>query len=62
MPDLLSIDHISSFPGVLFPIREITAVCRENDALVLIDGAHAVGHIPVDLAELAVDFYAGESV
>lgn len=49
-------DAVVSVPGVRLPFEEITALCRQYGALSLVDGAHLVGLIPVDLA-FRPDFY-----
>lgn len=54
---LLIIDHISPQAAVIQPVAEIAAVCHERGVLVLVDGAHAPGNIPVDIAALGADWY-----
>jgi selenocysteine lyase/cysteine desulfurase len=41
----------------VLPIQEICAFCRERGILSVIDGAQAMGQIPVDLHDLGCDFY-----
>lgn len=41
------------------PVVELTALAHSYSALSLIDGAHAPGHIPVNVAEIGADFYLG---
>ncbi|WEW57256.1 selenocysteine lyase/cysteine desulfurase [Emydomyces testavorans] len=50
-------DIIVSQPGVRFPFEKMVEICREEGILSCIDGAHGVGHIPLDLAELNADFF-----
>ncbi|MFG0263315.1 MAG: aminotransferase class V-fold PLP-dependent enzyme [Novipirellula sp. JB048] len=54
---LLMIDHVTSPTGLVFPVGAIAAVARARHIRVLVDGAHAPGMIPLDLAELGVDYY-----
>lgn len=55
---LLVIDHITSFTALVFPVREIIAICRERGVEVLVDGAHAPGMIDLDIAGLDATYYA----
>jgi cysteine desulfurase/selenocysteine lyase len=55
---LLAITHQSNTLGTINPIKAITALARRAGAMVLIDGAQAVPHMPVDVQDLGVDFYA----
>ena len=56
---VLSISQIVSPTGVILPVAELCAQAREAGILSVIDGAHAVGQVPVDLAALGADAYAG---
>ena len=49
--------HITSGLGVLMPAKELCALARERGALAIIDGAQAVGQIPVDVKALGADAY-----
>jgi cysteine desulfurase / selenocysteine lyase len=55
---LLAITHQSNTLGTINPIKAIAAAARRAGALVLVDGAQAVPHMPVDVQDLGVDFYA----
>ncbi len=49
--------HVSHVDGRIFPIHDVVALARAGRCLVIIDGAQAVGHIPVDLGALDCDIY-----
>ncbi|CAI7657154.1 unnamed protein product [Penicillium glandicola] len=49
-------DAIVSNPGVRFPFERITAICREEGILSVIDAAHGVGNIHLDMEKLQPDF------
>ncbi|TME48048.1 MAG: cysteine desulfurase [Chloroflexi bacterium] len=55
---LLAITHQSNTLGTINPIKAIAAAARRAGALTLVDGAQAVPHMPVDVQDLGVDFYA----
>jgi len=56
---LLVIDHVASCSGLVFPVEHIVDECRRQQVPVLVDGAHAVGMMAVDLGRLAADFWVG---
>lgn len=49
--------HVSHVDGRVFPIHEVASLARAQQCLVIIDGAQAVGHVPVDLSALDFDAY-----
>ncbi|CAO2203275.1 unnamed protein product [Urochloa humidicola] len=56
---LAVIDHITSMPSVVIPVRELVAICREEGVdKVFVDAAHAIGQVPIDVREIGADFYA----
>jgi isopenicillin-N epimerase len=56
---LLIVDAVTSPTGLVLPVPEIVAAARERGVLVLVDGAHAPGQLPVDLGTLAPDWWVG---
>ena len=54
---LVAISHVSNTLGTLNPIKKIIKKAREYGVAVLIDGAQATAHIPVDVQDLDCDFY-----
>ncbi|CAI2167619.1 4213_t:CDS:2 [Funneliformis geosporum] len=54
---LAVIDSISSNPGVVFPFQRLIPILRQNDILSIVDGAHAIGQIPLDIKEINPDFF-----
>jgi isopenicillin-N epimerase len=52
-------DHIASPTAVIFPVRELTALCRAAGVPVLIDGAHAPGMLALDVPSIGADWYTG---
>lgn len=49
--------HVSNSLGTINPVRELCRKARAVGAVTLVDGAQAVGHLPVDVRELDCDFY-----
>ena len=57
-PKLLSFVHVSNVLGTENPVKELVRVGHEVGAAVLVDGAQAVPHLPVNVQSLGSDFYA----
>jgi cysteine desulfurase / selenocysteine lyase len=55
---IVSITHVSNALGTVNPVREMVAMAHRHGALVLVDGAQAVSHLPVNVQEIGADFYA----
>lgn len=56
---VIFISHITSVSALIFPIKEIIQRARKAGIITVIDGAHAPGHIPLNLERLDADFYTG---
>lgn len=55
---LLTLVHMSNSLGTINPVKELCAKARSVGAIVLIDGAQSVPHMPVDVQDLDCDFLA----
>jgi cysteine desulfurase/selenocysteine lyase len=52
-----ALSHVSNVLGTANPVREMAAAAHAHGAVVVVDGAQAVPHQPVDVRDLDVDFY-----
>jgi cysteine desulfurase/selenocysteine lyase len=55
---LVAVSQLSNVAGTIAPIAEIAALAHAAGAVVVVDGAQAVAHLPIDVAALGCDFYA----
>lgn len=55
---MVAISQLSNALGTINPVKEVIEMAHQAGALVLVDGAQAIAHIPVDMADLNCDFYA----
>jgi isopenicillin-N epimerase len=53
------ISHITSSTALIFPVKEICEIAKQKGLLTFVDGAHAPGHIALNLSELKADIYTG---
>ncbi|XP_064616891.1 uncharacterized protein LOC135480892 [Liolophura sinensis] len=56
---LAIIDYITSSTALLLPVKRLIEVCRRHQVLVMVDGAHAPGHLAINVEELGADFFTG---
>jgi cysteine desulfurase / selenocysteine lyase len=54
---IVAIPQVSNALGTVVPVREMIRMAHRHGALVLVDGAQAVSHMPVDVQDLDADFY-----
>jgi cysteine desulfurase/selenocysteine lyase len=54
---LVSITHVSNALGIINPIKQMIKMAHQVGAKVIVDGAQAIAHLPVDVNELGCDFY-----
>jgi cysteine desulfurase / selenocysteine lyase len=57
-PKLVAFAHVSNVLGTINPVAEVVARAHAAGALVVVDGAQAAPHLPLDVAALGADFYA----
>src|SRR5881409_3212363 len=55
---IVSVPHVSNALGTINPVRRIVVMAHQRDVPVLVDGAQAAPHLPIDVRELGCDFYA----
>ena len=53
----ISMNHVSNSLGTINPIKKIVELAHKNKVKIMIDGAQAVQHIPVNMKEIGADFY-----
>lgn len=55
---VVCISHVSNVTGAINDVRKVSKLAHEHDAIILVDGAQSVPHIPVDVKKLDIDFLA----
>ncbi len=55
---VIAVTHVSNVTGVILPITTLVQAAKKVGAYVVVDGAQAVGHIPVSVDDLGIDAYA----
>ena len=58
---IVAVGHVSNALGIINPIKKIISSAHEVGARVLIDGAQAAAHVPIDVQDLDCDFYTFSS-
>jgi cysteine desulfurase/selenocysteine lyase len=56
---IVAVSHVSNVTGAVFPVERVTELAHAHGSLVLVDGAQAVPHLPVDVQRIGCDFYVG---
>ena len=56
---VIFLSHITSATGLIFPAKEICKIAKKKEILCIIDGAHAPGHIKLNISEMNPDVYVG---
>ncbi len=55
---IVSVVHVSNALGTVNPVRRIVELAHRAGVPVLVDGAQAVAHLPIDVQAIGCDFYA----
>lgn len=55
---IVAVTHVSNVLGTINPIQQLSTLAHQHHAVLVVDGAQAVAHFPVNVQELGADFYA----
>lgn len=55
---IVAVVHMSNSLGTINPVKKIIKLAHDVGAVVLLDGAQAVSHLPINVVDLDCDFYA----
>ncbi|HJH27852.1 MAG TPA: cysteine desulfurase [Methanophagales archaeon] len=55
---IVAITHVSNALGSILPVKEISKLCAENNALLLVDAAQSAPHLKIDVRDMGCDFLA----
>jgi cysteine desulfurase/selenocysteine lyase len=56
-PRIVAFTHVSNALGTINPVQDLTRLAHDAGAVVVVDGAQAAPHMPVNVAALGCDFY-----
>ena len=54
---IVALAQVSNVLGTVNPVKEIAQLAHQHQAIMVVDGAQAVAHMPVDVQDLDCDFY-----
>lgn len=55
---VISVSHITTVTGGMLPVKQISRLARDKGIVSVIDGAHSLGQLPLDMHELECDYFA----
>jgi cysteine desulfurase/selenocysteine lyase len=55
---IVAVSHVSNVTGTINPIKQLAALAHAAGAYLVVDGAQAAGHLPINVRDLDCDFYA----
>ncbi|HEY7681924.1 MAG TPA: cysteine desulfurase [Gemmatimonadales bacterium] len=58
---IVAVAHVSNVLGTVNPVRHLADLAHANGAVLVVDGAQAVAHLPVDVGQLDCDFYVASA-
>ena len=58
---IISVPHVSNVLGTVFPVKEISKLAHEVNAICIVDGCQGAIHLPVDVKDIDCDFYTFSS-
>lgn len=56
-PTVVAMTHVSNVLGYIVPVEDVAVLAKQYQAVVVVDGAQALGLVPTDWKKLSVDFY-----
>lgn len=55
---VISVSHITTVTGGMLPIKEISTLARDKGIISVIDGAHSMGQLPLNMHDIGCDYFA----
>ena len=53
---LVAVTHLTNVLGPVLPVKEISEICQDRGAMLLVDGAQSVPHMPTNVKDMGCDF------